>query len=137
MKKNNCYKKKISEKNMGIIWIIVSTTLGAIGQILMKKGMIHIGKLPDNTAITKAVLYYIKAVFSPLVFSGLTCYGISMVVWLWVLSRYELSYARPFVALGYIIVALYSFFFMGENVGLERWIGIGLIVVGVILVARS
>jgi uncharacterized membrane protein len=122
---------------MGIIWIIISTTLGATGQILMKKGMMHIGKLPDKSPLGKAILYYLKAVFSPLVFSGLACYGISMIIWLWVLSRYELSYARPFVATGYIIVALYSFFFMGENVGIIRWIGIGLIVIGVILVAKS
>jgi drug/metabolite transporter (DMT)-like permease len=93
--------------------------------------------LENANKITDFIVYYIKSIFSPFVFSGLVCYAFSMIAWLWVLSRYELSYARPFVALGYIIVTLYSFFFLGENVSWERWLGIGLIIVGVILVAKS
>ncbi len=122
---------------MGIFWIIISTVLGAIGQILMKKGMDSLSKLQGGEKIVDIIVYYIKAIFSPFVFLGLFCYAISMVIWLWVLSKYELSYARPFVSVGYVIVVLYSFFFMGEHITLLRWVGIGLIVVGVVFVAKS
>jgi len=103
----------------------------------MKTGMIKMGPLQKETKFFDAVVYFIKAVFSPLVFSGLFSYGISMIIWLWVLSKYELSYARPFVSAGYIIIILYSFFVLGENINLIRWIGIVLTIAGVYLITKS
>ncbi len=117
--------------------IIVSTVLGATGQILMKKGMMIIGKLDNAKKFSDYFFYYLKSIFSPYVFSGLLCYVISMIIWLWILSQIDLSYARPIVALGYVIVTLYSYFFLNETFGWDRWVGIILIIIGVILVARS
>lgn len=122
---------------MKIIMIIVSTVLGATGQILMKKGMMIIGKLDNAKKFSDYFFYYLKSIFSPYVFSGLLCYVISMIIWLWILSQIDLSYARPIVALGYVIVTLYSYFFLNETFGWDRWVGIILIIIGVILVARS
>ena len=120
-----------------ILYIISSVILGAAGQIFLKTGMNKIGAVKEGVNLSNTALYYVKAVFSPFVFTGLFLYGISMIMWLWVLSKYDLSYARPFVALGYIITALYSMLFLGENISFLRWAGIILIIAGVILVART
>ncbi|MBN2545583.1 MAG: EamA family transporter [Spirochaetes bacterium] len=124
-------------KIYGVLFIILSVIFGAVGQILMKTGMSKIGTLAKDTKFLDAVVYFIRAIFSPLVFSGLFSYLISMIIWLWVLSKYELSYARPFVSIGYVVIILYSFFVLGENINLLRWIGIFLTLIGVILVTKS
>ena len=68
---------------------------------------------------------------------ALTCYGLSLVVWIVGLSRVPVSQAYPILSVGYIVTALLAWFAFGESVSAARWAGIGLIVVGVLLVSRS
>lgn len=124
------------DKIFGNSLIIISVALGALGQILMKNGMAKIGPL-KNSNFLNGVLYFVKAIFSPLVFLGLFSYGISMIIWLWVLSKFDLSYARPFVSLGYIFIILYSLFVLKENIQITRWVGLLFILVGIFFVAKS
>ena len=121
----------------GFFWIITSVILGSVGQILLKIGMSRIGAIDTKLSLLDSIIYYVKVVFSLFVFLGIFSYAVSMLMWLWVLSKYELSYARPFVSLGYIITSFYSFFFMGEHLGAIRWVGIILIVIGVVFISKS
>ena len=57
--------------------------------------------------------------------------------WILVLRRMDLSYAYPFLALNFVLIALVSRFFLGETVPPMRWVGILIICGGILLVARS
>ena len=72
----------------------------------------------------------------PMVLLGLALYGLSAVVWLSVLARWDVSKAYPMVGFGFAIsVAVGAM--LGEAVPLMRWAGVALICVGVLLVGRS
>jgi uncharacterized membrane protein len=64
-----------------------------------------------------------------------------LIVWLIsqlsLLSRVDLSYALPATSVSYVLTALMAEFLLHERLSIERWIGIGLIGVGVSLVART
>lgn len=79
----------------------------------------------------------IKVVFNPFVAAGFFCYVVSVIVWLMVLSRVDVSYAYPLLSVGYIVVALAGRIFFEEALGPVRWTGILVIYVGVYLVTRS
>jgi len=68
---------------------------------------------------------------------ALTCYVLSVAVWVVGLSRLPVSQAYPVLSLGYILAAVLAWIVLGETVSLARWSGIGLIVAGVLLVSRS
>jgi multidrug transporter EmrE-like cation transporter len=68
---------------------------------------------------------------------GAACYAISIVVWIIGLSRVPVSVAYPMLSVGYIVNAIAAHYLFGESVTFARWLGIGFIVVGVWLVARS
>jgi drug/metabolite transporter (DMT)-like permease len=74
---------------------------------------------------------------SPLVIGGLACYALGAVFWLTVLSRVPLSLAYPMLALTYVAIPLLAWLLLGESVSGLRWVGIGVICAGVLLVARS
>jgi len=74
---------------------------------------------------------------SPLVWTGLTIYGLSVAVWLWILSKVDLSLAYPFVGVSFIVVMLFGVFLLNETVTPLRMIGTLLIAVGCVMVARS
>jgi multidrug transporter EmrE-like cation transporter len=78
-----------------------------------------------------------RMALEPHIAAGLACYVVSVVVWIIGLSRVPVSIAYPMLSLGYIINAIAAHYLLGEALTLSRWVGIGFIIVGVWLVARS
>ncbi len=113
------------------VLICGAVCLGVIGQILMKNGMNRVG------AVDSLGLATLVRVFSnPFVLLGFASYGLSSVAYLMALSRLELSVAYPMIGLGYVLVVFFSWAILREQVGVARWVGTALIVLGVWLVGR-
>jgi multidrug transporter EmrE-like cation transporter len=62
---------------------------------------------------------------------------VSVVVWILALSRVPVSVAYPLLSIGYVVNAVAAWMLFGESLSAQKLIGIGFIVVGVFLVARS
>jgi multidrug transporter EmrE-like cation transporter len=73
----------------------------------------------------------------PRIVGGTACYALSLVFWIMALSRVPVSIAYPMVSLGFALNALLAWWLLGEAVTPMRMAGIGVIIVGVVLVARS
>ena len=54
-----------------------------------------------------------------------------------VLSKVEVSYAYPFLSIGYILATLIGYFWLAEQLSLIRVIGMIIICIGVFLISRS
>lgn len=106
------------------------------GQVMLKLGVSN-PMLSNTLASGNTLLFFRHALLSPMILAGLVVYGASAALWLVVLARAELSYALPLVSLGFIFSAIYAHFALHESLGLIRIAGIGLIMIGVIFVARS
>src|SRR3954466_561084 len=74
---------------------------------------------------------------TPRLLAGCACYAVSLVVWIMGLSRIEVSIAYPLLSLGYVINAAAAWYLFGESLTVMRVAGIGLIIAGVFLVART
>ena len=61
----------------------------------------------------------------------------SVVVWLLVLSRVQVSYAYPMLSIGYIVNAVAAYYLFGEDLSFIRIAGIVVIIMGVYLISRS
>jgi len=73
----------------------------------------------------------------PSLWYALGAYGLSVVVWLVGLSRVPVSQAYPLLSLGYVLNIGLAWWLLGEAPNAQRVVGIGVIVLGVWLVARS
>ena len=117
------------------IFILVTVCLNAASQILLKLGVAQAGQAEVSARSMFDV--GLRAAQSPLVIAGLATMTLSMVTHLMSLSRFDVSFAFPFISLGYVIVAVYGYFVLGEQVTALRAAGIATIVLGAIMVARS
>lgn len=120
---------------MNLLLILVGVGLNAAAQLLLKIGMGRIGHFELSPANVWPV--GLKIVTSLPIIGGLVCYVVSVLVWLVVLSRVEVSFAYPMVSLGYIVTALAAYFWLGEAVGPLRVAGIAVILLGVYMVSRT
>jgi len=117
------------------IMILTPITIGVVGQLLLKVGMQNIGTY--NLIDKGILLQYIKIYLNPHVFMGLVCYFLSTVFWLYLISRVPLSFAYPMLSISYIMVALAAVFLFGEKVSVINWIGIFVIMLGVVFIAHG
>ena len=79
----------------------------------------------------------LRLAFNPYILGGLSCYTISLVVWLMALSRTEVSIAYPMLSIGFALNAAIAWWWLGEAISVQRVVGVSIIIVGVFLVARS
>lgn len=116
-------------------FILTGICLNALAQLLLKAGTNAVGAIhltAENwlsTGISLATQWPVIA--------GLSCYVVSVVVWVIGLSRVDVTIAYPMLSLGYIINALGAWYFLGEAVSAQRLLAIGIIIVGVALLTRS
>ncbi|XCH78659.1 MAG: EamA family transporter [Candidatus Dehalobacter alkaniphilus] len=105
---------------------LISIALGSTGQFVLK---LAAGELRPDSGIWNLIysMISLKMVFA------VSCFVFSMLMWIFVLRKLELSIAYPMVSLGYILVMLLSFFFLQEQVSAAKVGGTLLIVAGVIV----
>lgn len=114
-----------------VLTIIISILLGSFGQLALKYGT----KLAAVKATTAGTLP--SYLLNPPIWFGLFLYGLSSVLWIYSLSRTDLSYAYPMVALGYVFVCVLSVLLFKETMPYLRIAGLCVIILGVIMIARS
>ena len=110
-----------------LIVALLSIILGATGQFLFRLGMLHYGKV----TVTGIWGQLGAIICTPAIFLGFSCFGISSILWLVVISRWELSYAYPLVALGYVLAILYGTLLLRETLTLPKIVGSVLILAGI------
>lgn len=79
----------------------------------------------------------VKIFLNPTVILGLFFYGASLILWLLVLSKENLTFVYPLVAFSYVVTVTLSHFVLHEPVPSLRWLGLGVIIIGILLIAKS
>ncbi len=125
-------KEKI---NMMFFLILVGVLLNAGAQLLLKAGMMQIGHF--EFSLTNVLPITAKVMVNPPIIIGLCAYVLSVIVWLLVLSRVQVSYAYSMLSIGYIVNAVAAYYLFGESLSLVRVTGIFVIIAGVILISQS
>jgi multidrug transporter EmrE-like cation transporter len=115
--------------------ILAGVLLNAVAQLALKAsvsdlGVIHPG-LPGSGGVA------LKLLAEPWLWVGLLCYVVSVVVWIVALSRVEVSIAYPMLSIGYVVNAIAAWMLFGEALSAAKLSGIGIIIVGVFILARA
>jgi len=121
-----------------LLLIFLDVLVSVAGQLMLKKGMMAVGRIGADFFSNPLANLWRMFTTSPLIIVGLGMYGIGAIIWLIVLSRVNLSFAYPMIAMTYVLIPLAAWLILHEPpIPLIRWIGMGIIIVGVILVAQS
>jgi multidrug transporter EmrE-like cation transporter len=115
--------------------IFTGVLLNASAQLLLKAGTNAVGHFEFH--LGNVIPVGMKIAFQPYILGGMACYAISLVVWIMGLSRVPVSVAYPMLSIGYVVNAVVAYYWLGEPLAMQKMLGIGFIVVGVVLVAKS
>jgi drug/metabolite transporter (DMT)-like permease len=109
------------------VQILVVVSLIAIGQLLFQKSAS--GTPPLSTLVGMTSL-----ITSPVFILALAIYGVATLLWVAVLQQVPLSRAYPFNALSFIFVPVAAIVFFGEVATLRLFVGLALVVVGLLVI---
>jgi multidrug transporter EmrE-like cation transporter len=112
--------------------ILASVVLSAGSQILLKRGMTT-QEMQTAIKTGDAAEIALTIATSPSVLLGFSVFGLSLLLWLFILSRVPLSSAYPFVALGILVTVIAGSMMFHEPISLAKAISVVLIMSGVVL----
>lgn len=115
--------------------VLLSVTAMTAAQLLLKKGLILLGNVPES--IGELVVFFEKACTNIYVIAAAIMTLVTALAWIIAVSKAELSFIYPFMALSYVLVAVFSLLIFKEDINTLRWVGIVVICVGVFFVSRS
>ncbi len=119
-----------------LLLILLSVLLSAIAQITLKMGMSS--PIIQQAIASASNLAVFQSIATNLyVLGGLTLYFASAAVWLFVLAKVDVSFAYPFVGLGFIATMLLAYFINGEILSTTKIVGTLCIAIGVAIVAKG
>lgn len=99
----------------------------AVGQILFKLSATSLARTGSLFALqTMTVLG-----------SAFVLYGLTTIAWVWVLQKIELGRAYPLMALAFVMVPIGSHFFLGERFNSQYFLGVIIIMVGIVVAVRA
>jgi drug/metabolite transporter (DMT)-like permease len=119
--------------NSNTFFLLLGAILcSVLGQVLLKAGANALGVV----RFANLGQQLLSMTTQPLLWAGLTVYGFSSIGYIIVLSRAKLSAAAPLLALSYVLTLLAATLVFGETISLMRWLGVGCIMVGVVLILK-
>jgi len=70
-------------------------------------------------------------------FAVMCLYGVTAVVWFWMLQKAELGRVYPLTALAFFLVPLGSYFVLGERFQPQYFVGVAMILAGIVIVLKA
>jgi multidrug transporter EmrE-like cation transporter len=115
---------------MGYVYIALTIACTVYGQLIMKQQM---NAAYDALKGFSTVGFYVHFLMRPLVISGFVSAGFAALFWIAALSKFQLSYAYPFMSLSFVLVVALSILLFGESVNVFKLFGVAAICGGLVL----
>ncbi|HTO83895.1 MAG TPA: EamA family transporter [Methylomirabilota bacterium] len=119
---------------MPTLLILLSVTCSSLAHLAFKVG---VNRVDGVLAPGSGRLFVAAIAGNPYILGGLFLHAAALGTWLLALRKVDISYAYPFIALGFVLVLGLSSWFLDERLNAARLLGVALIVGGVFCVARS
>ena len=118
-----------------MVIVVAGVLLNAAAQLMLKAGTRALGELSLTSGALVSMA--IGVITQPFILGGLACYVVSVGLWIIALSRVDVTVAYPMLSIGYVVNAVLAWQLFGEQLGPGRIAGIAIILVGVVVLARS
>jgi len=117
------------------LYIFGAVLFTVYGQLVVKWQVAKAGALP--LALSNRIPFLLGLLFNPWIMSGIAASFLALLCWMAAMTKFELSYAYPFMSLAFVLVLILSPIFFQEAVTLPRVLGVVLVVLGIIVGSRG
>jgi multidrug transporter EmrE-like cation transporter len=123
------------ETMAGFAYVLGSVLCTVYGQIVVKWQVAKAGALPAT--LSEKISFLVHLVLNPWIMSGVLAGFFALICWLAAMTKFELSYAYPFMSLAFVIVLILSAVLFHEAVTVPKVLGVVLVMAGIIVASRG
>lgn len=116
---------------MGLIYVFLTIIFTVYGQLVIKWQMIQAGEFP--VGFYSKIIFFFHVLINPWVLSAFLAAFFAALSWMAAMTKLELSYAYPFMSLSFVLVLIFSAFFLHEPISYVKILSLVFIVFGVAL----
>jgi multidrug transporter EmrE-like cation transporter len=120
---------------MNYLYIFGTIFFTVYGQLILKWRIVLYGSLP--TLIGDRLLFLLRLLLDPFIFSGFFAAFLASLCWMAAMTKFQLSYAYPFMSLAFVLVMFLSALLFKEPITVPKSLGLGFIVLGIIIGSRG
>lgn len=120
---------------MGFAYIFATIIFTVYGQIILKWKIDKYGNLPDD--LMEKAAFILRLLLDPVILSGFLSAFVASLFWMAAMTKFNISFAYPFMSLSFVLVFVLSVLLFGEPVTSQKVIGLSLIVLGIIVTSQS
>ena len=117
------------------LYILATLLFAVYSQLVMRWQVSLAGPLPADLGGKAG--YVAGLLLNPWVISGLVATFLSGVAWMMAMTKFEISYAYPFIGLNFVLVPAAGVLLFGEGMSVPKLAGTALVVLGIVVIARS
>jgi len=135
-KDKTAFSKQITGKTMrDFVYIFASVFFTVYGQLVVKWRVGKAGVFP--TTFSERIVFLKDLVLNPWIITGLAAGFLALLSWMTAMTKFELSYAYPFMSLAFVLVLLLSAIFFHEPVTVPKVLGVALVIAGIVVASRG
>ena len=117
------------------IYIFFTVLFTVYSQLIMRWQVVKAGEIPPD--YLGKIQFVISLLLSPWVMSGIVATFLAGVSWMLAMTRFEVSYAFPFVSINYILILIASIYLLNESFTLTKFAGTLIVILGIIIITRG
>lgn len=121
---------------MGYLYIFLTILFTIYGQIILKWRINFLNWKVQETGIFEIVIEYLKLLIDPYILSGFIAAFIASIFWILTMTKFELTFAYPFMSISPALVFLFGIFFLQETFTYGKILGLILIIIGIIITVK-
>ena len=119
----------------GFLYVLGSVIFTVYGQLIVKWQVAKAGVLPASWSAK--IPFMFQLVLNPWIITAMAAGFGALLCWLAALTKFELSYAYPFLSLGFVLVLILSGVLFHETITLPKVLGVALVMAGIIVASRG
>ena len=120
---------------MDYLYIFGTIFFTVYGQLIIKWKMAEVGPLPQ--VISEKIFFLLQMFFNPWILSAFFSAFIASLFWMAAMTKFDLSYAYPFMSLSFVLVLILSTLFFHEPITAAKVLGVIFIMAGIVIGARG
>lgn len=122
---------------MGYLYIFSTILFTVYGQIVLKWRISNLNWTLNTTdGFGQMIVSYLKFLFDPLVFSGFASAFIASIFWMLTMTKFDITYAYPFMSLSPAFVFIIGVFVLGEPFTVGKLVGLTVIMIGIVITVK-
>ena len=121
---------------MGHIYIYLTIIFTVLGQIILKWRINDLNWKINHVDFFSLVISFFKILIDPFILTGFISAFIASIFWILAMTKFEITYAYPFMSLAPALVFILGIFFLQENFTIGKVIGLIFIIIGIIITVK-